>query len=160
MRLTLNIGCGERTFQEYPKEHHCINYDIRLLEKVNVLGDARCLPFSDETFDYILASDIIEHFPIAQTASILKEWTRVLKNKGKIEFRLPNLRAICKKYIKGEHDAHLTSWLLYGGQDHAGNFHYVGFDRESFKETIQQAGLYAEWYKEEDNNMIVGATKK
>lgn len=160
MKLTLNVGCGNRTYREYPAQHKCINYDIRSLKTVDMVGDVCCLPFKNETFDYILASDIVEHFPLAQTEQVLKEWTRVLKPKSKIEFRLPNLRAICEKYIQGKHSARLTSWLLYGGQDYAGNFHYVGFDRAFFKEILSSVDLQEEWYREEDNNFVMGARKE
>jgi predicted SAM-dependent methyltransferase len=72
MKRTLNIGCGERTFKEYPPQHECTNYDERrTLKNVDVVGDARTLPFEDDYFDYILASDIIEHFPIAKTHDVL-----------------------------------------------------------------------------------------
>ena len=36
--LTLNIGCGNRTFDEYHSGYKCINYDKRSsLEKVDIL---------------------------------------------------------------------------------------------------------------------------
>ena len=84
MKLTLNVGCGDRTYDEYPDGHKCINYDERAnLKKVDEVGDVRDLSrFPDEHFDYILASDIIEHFPIAETEKILTEWKRVLKVGG------------------------------------------------------------------------------
>jgi len=154
MKLTLNVGCGGRTFDEYPAGYKCINYDERSnLSKVDEIGDVRDLSrFPNEHFDYIIASDIIEHFPISETVNIITEWRRVLKVKGIIEFRMPNLRAICKKYIDKKHEAKLISWLLYGGQDYPGNFHYVGFDREFFKSIIEPLGLIEIDYKDVGNN--------
>ena len=151
-KYTLNIGCGERTFEEYPEGYKCINIDERDLSNVDKVMDVRRLDFPDEYFDYILASDIIEHFPISETKDILTEWKRILKVGGIIEFRAPNLRAICNKYIKGEYEAKLTSWLLFGGQDYHGNFHYVGFDRPWFKSIIEPIGLKEIEYKNMDNN--------
>ena len=161
-KLTLNVGCGERTFKEYPPKHKCINFDERALPTVDKVGDVRALPFDDESFDYILASDIIEHFPIAETPSVLAEWRRVLKVGGIIELRLPNLHAITKDYLKrcgenrstGEPMAHYFSWLLYGGQDYPGNFHYVGFDRRLLKYTCEKAGFVEIDWKKEGYNMI------
>ena len=72
MKLTLNIGCGNRTYKEYPEGYTCINYDERNLEGVNTTGDARKLDNPDKMFDYILASDIIEHFPLSETNEILE----------------------------------------------------------------------------------------
>lgn len=161
MKLTLNVGCGDRTFDEYPAGHKCINYDERAgLKKVDEVGDVRDLSrFPDEHFDYILASDIIEHFPIKSTPKVLKEWRRVLKTNGIIEFRLPDLRAICTKYVRGEYDAKLTSWLLYGGQDYIGNFHYVGFDRQWFSDVLRQNGFVPFVGKDSDNNFELKARR-
>ena len=154
MKKTLNIGAGQRTYKFYPTdEFECINFDERSIDGIDVIGDVRDLTmFENEYFDYILASDIIEHFPISQTQNILKEWKRVLKLDGVIEFRMPNLREICRKYVVGEYAAKLTSWLLYGGQDYSGNFHYVGFDREWFRSIIEPLGFKEIEYKDADNN--------
>ena len=161
MKLTLNVGCGDRTFDEYPKGHKCINYDERAgLKRVDEVGDVRDLSrFPDEHFDYILASDIIEHFPIAETNKILTEWRRVLKVGGMIEFRLPDLAEICKRYMSGYHDAKKTSWLLYGGQTYPGNFHYVGFDRKWLSEILTKNGFEVVEVKDASNNFEIKARK-
>lgn len=160
MKKSLNVGCGERTFAFYPSnEFECVNYDERDLKCVDVVGDIHDLSsFKDEEFDFILASDIIEHFPIINTQDILKEWLRVLKLGGTIEFRLPNLSAITAEYVKNN-NARTVSWLLYGGQDYSGNFHYVGFDRQLFKEEYSKVGLEEVSYVEEGFNMVI-VTKK
>lgn len=160
MKLTLNVGCGERTFKEYPEGYKCINVDERDLSNVDKVMDIRRLEFPDEYFDYILASDIIEHFPIMDTKKILKEWKRVLKIDGIIELRMPNLKEICRRYIDGKHDAKLTSWLLFGGQEYTGNFHYVGFDREWFSSICSACGLEEIGYKNMDNNLQIKVRRK
>lgn len=154
-KYTLNIGCGERTFEEYPEGYKCINIDERDLSNVNKVMDVRVLGFPDEYFDYILASDIIEHFPIAKTEDILKEWKRVLKINGIIEFRVSNLKEICRKYVAGENDTKKTSWLLFGGQGYSGNFHYVGFDRKWFSSICDRCGMKEIEYKEVGTNFII-----
>ena len=159
MKLTLNVGCGERTFKEYPEGYSCINIDERDLSNVDKIMDVRKLGFSDGYFDYILASDIMEHFPISETANILKEWRRVLKVGGIIELRVPNFREICRKYIEGIHDTKLSSWLIFGGQDYSGNFHYVGFDREWFKSIVEPLGFTEIEYKDMDNNFEMKVRK-
>jgi predicted SAM-dependent methyltransferase len=160
MKRTLNIGCGERVFKEYPPGYKCFNYDERALSVVDIVGDAKELSFVDEYFDYILASDIIEHFPISKTKEILFEWRRVLKNGGIIEFRLPNLKTICKAYVDGKHDAKKTSWLLYGAQSYSGNFHYVAFDPAWFKSILHENGFEVVSTKNAGNNMEIKARKK
>jgi len=161
MKLTLNVGCGERTYKEYPPGHKCINYDEREnLNNIDEVGDVRDLSkFPDENFDYILASDIIEHFPIVETDKVLAEWKRVLTVGGIIEFRMPNLKVICKKYIDGKHDAKHTSWLLYGGQGYSGNFHYVGYDKQWFSSILETNGFEVFDYKEIGNNFEIKGRK-
>lgn len=160
MKKTLNIAAGERTYKFYPSNNYeCINIDGRELKNIDKVCNVETLPFENEEFDYILASDIIEHFPISKTQTILKEWLRVLKKEGIIEFRLPNLAAICKQYFDGGKNAKNISWLLYGGQDYAGNFHYVGFDRTFFNEECKKVGLTEVSYQEEGFNMIVKMRK-
>lgn len=159
MKKTLNVGCGERTFKEYPAGYKCINIDERDLSNVDKVMDVRKLEFFDEYFDYILASDIIEHFKISETKNILREWKRVLKVGGTIEFRMPNLKIICKRYIDGEADTKHTSWLLYGGQGYSGNFHYVGFDRGWFSSICAECGLKKIEYNEKGTNFIMKVEK-
>lgn len=159
MKKTINVGCGKRTFKHYPtKEYECLNVDIRKLDGVDYICDVTDLSeVKSNHFDYMLASDIIEHFPISRTPDILKEWCRVVKVGGNIEFRLPNLAAICAQYYSG--NARKVSWLLYGGQSYPENFHYVGFDRQLFTEYCDLANLDVIEYREEGNNMIF-LTKK
>ncbi len=161
MKKTLNVGAGKRTYKHYPNEKfECINLDERRLPNIDIVGDMTDLSrFSDGEFDMILASDVIEHAPIARTEKILKEWCRVLKPGGLIEFRLPNIAAITKSYVEGKIDAKKCSWLLYGGQDYSGNFHFVGFDRKFFKDTYTKVGLVEVDYREEGFNMVVKCVK-
>lgn len=167
MKLTLNVGCGDRTFDKYPAGHKCINYDERAnLKKVDEVGDVRDLSrFPDEHFDYILASDIIEHFPISETDKILTEWKRVLKVGGIIEFRLPNIEAIVSDYLKRKDEnrndvpdnipiCHYFSWLINGGQDYPGNFHHTCYDHRLFKYICEKNGFKEIDWKKDGYNMV------
>ena len=111
MKKTLNLGCGERTFSEYPKGYACINYDERGdLPEVDIVGDVRDLnAFSKEHFDYILASDLLEHFPIIQTQSILSVWASVLKVGGILELRVPNFKFMIEHYNMHNNMQHISS---------------------------------------------------
>ena len=162
MEYTLNIGSGQRTFKEYPPNSgfKCINYDQREIKgHTDVVGDVKSLSWPDEYFSYILASDIIEHFPISQTNNILTEWKRVLKIGGVMEFRLPDLAVICNNYVNGVNNAKMTSWLLYGGQDYFGNFHFVGFDRKWFSSILVENGFEVTEVKDSGNNFEIKARR-
>ena len=141
-KKTLNLGCGDRVFTEYPIGHKCVNYDLRAdLNGVDVVGDVEDLSmFKDEEFDYIMASDIIEHFPIFKTIPLLKEWNRVLKHGGSMEIRTPNMEWVSLYYSENK-NAEFVSYHIFGGQDHPGNYHYVIFDPKWLSSLCEQAGF-------------------
>jgi predicted SAM-dependent methyltransferase len=141
LKKTLNIGCGERIYTEYPEGHICINLDQRSdLKGVNVIGSAKDILFEDESFNYILASDIIEHFPISETLDILKEWYRLLKFNGILEFRTPDMAWVAKHYTENK-DAKFVSYHIFGGQNYPGNFHYVIFDSVWLTDLCKEVGF-------------------
>ena len=78
MEWALNLGCGDKPLDSI-SGYKCINIDLRKLYKINVVGNVLSLPFKDASFDRILASDILEHFPISKTTLLLIEWARVLR---------------------------------------------------------------------------------
>jgi predicted SAM-dependent methyltransferase len=158
MKLTLNVGCGTRVFDEYPKGYKCINMDGRHLPKVHVIGDVRKIPYQDEYFDYILASDIIEHFPLSQTKQVLAEWRRVLKRGGILEMRTPNMEWMAKEYMKKK-DCKWVSYHIFGGQDYSGNFHYVIFDGRWLEELCATIRLQKIEYEEKGSNFIMKVRK-
>ena len=159
MKRTLNVGCGKLIFDEYPEGYKCTNYDARELPGVNVVGDIRDLPFPDEHFDYILANDIIEHLPIAETEGLLQEWRRVLKMGGVIEIKTPNMKWAAEHYTKYR-DAGFVSFHIFGGQDYPGNFHYVMFDRVWLRNIALATGFFEIGYKEAGSNFIMMIMKR
>ena len=54
-----------------------LNFDLKE-------GDARCLPFPDETFDVLYNSFMLDLIPTAEFPVILKEYQRVLKKDGRL----------------------------------------------------------------------------
>src|SRR6516225_10093395 len=52
-----------------------------------VLGDALSLPYADETFDCVIASEILEHIP--QDHAAIAELVRVLKVGGTLTVSVP-----------------------------------------------------------------------
>ena len=122
--LILDIGCGENRKGD-------VGLDLRKTKSVNIIADARRLPFKAESFDHVYSSATIEHFSHRKVRSVLVEWTRVLKKEGTIEIECPDLRARAFLFF-------LTpSWKnienVYGGQDYEGNYHKCGFSYELLK---------------------------
>jgi predicted SAM-dependent methyltransferase len=158
MGLSLNVGCGDKFLDEI-SGHPCINIDIRPLKGVQIVCDVKRLPFKTGYFDRILASDIIEHFPISETELVLSEWARVLKVNGNIKIRTPNLKWAAAAYMK-TNDAKFISWHIFGGQDYSNNFHYVIFDHDWLVRLCAKFDLYEISYKEVGSNFELVVSKR
>ena len=57
-----------------------IRFKLRTLQGTFVQANAECLPFEDETFDFVCSSGVIHHSPLIEKA--VEEIYRVLKNGG------------------------------------------------------------------------------
>lgn len=80
----LNLGCGTDIRAGW------INLDIAPLPGVDVVHDLKILPlpFENETFDYVVCNDILEHF--LDYVPLLSELHRVMKKGGIIEIKVPH----------------------------------------------------------------------
>ncbi len=78
------------------------------------VGDARNLPFPDESFDEVYSSHCIEHIEWHQVEATLVEWARVLKVGGVLEVHtvnaVPLMRAIIELEETGETSLKAGSW--------------------------------------------------
>jgi len=134
-KLKLNLGCGTDIQKDY------INIDIRPLPGVDIVANVSCLPYLDNSVDKILANDILEHFPKNRTKSVLKEWSRVLRNKGIISIRCPDMRILSHALLSNQVSVDEFSRRIYGGQEYTGNFHYTGFDIPKLKNLLREVGV-------------------
>jgi len=160
--LKLNLGCGNDFKAGF------INLDLFSETPDVVYMDIRNLEFMDNTVDYILASDVLEHFSHRETNKLLNEWSRVLKPGGEIEIRCPNLKLQIQAYLRGDWNADIASYMIFGGQTNPGDYHCIGFDENSIKNHLAAAGFEVTYYEELDYpqengyinlNMIVKAKK-
>jgi 2-polyprenyl-3-methyl-5-hydroxy-6-metoxy-1,4-benzoquinol methylase len=98
-KTLLDAGSGTGWFSKEAVRRGAkvISLDIgpRLLVKVRekckvraVAGSVLRLPFPDDTFDYLISSEVIEHTPSPEQA--LREFGRVLKHEGRIVVTTPN----------------------------------------------------------------------
>ena len=79
----LNLGCGVDIKSGW------VNLDSAAIAGVDVVHDIEKLPlpFTDNTFDEILAQDVLEHI---EYISVLKDLHRILKNGGVLTVRTPH----------------------------------------------------------------------
>ena len=83
MKNKLNIGCGNDILTDY------VNLDIAKLPGVDIVCDVdnNPLPFEDNTFEYIMCNDVLEHVNLEK---VLKEIHRVLVDGGTVAIRVPH----------------------------------------------------------------------
>lgn len=96
-----------------PKDGY-FNLDVRKVPKVNILAEARKLPFRDNSIDELRASHIIEHFSYVEIREVLEEWHRTLKPNGRLKIRAPDLDFLCKAYVSGHHTPEEIIVFLFG----------------------------------------------
>lgn len=89
----LDLACGEgvlvEKFQQqgYRVRGLDLNYESDLVQR----GDARQLPYADETFDVVIFLDALEHLAFEDQPTALAEINRVLKPNGYLFLSVPNL---------------------------------------------------------------------
>lgn len=142
--LKLNLGCGKDVKDDF------LNFDLYSNNPKVIAMDIRKLDIASNSADYILASDILEHFSHREVDAVLKEWARVLKPGGTIEIRCPSLKLQLQAYMRGDWNANIASYMIFGGQTNPGDYHCVGFDEHSIRLHLSLAGLEMYDYKEFD----------
>lgn len=160
--LRLNLGCGNDIREGF------VNIDFHSNDERVIKMDVRKLEFSDESVDMILASDILEHFSHREVDNVLKEWARVLKLGGNIIIRCPSLKLQAQAYLKGDWDADVASYMIFGAQTNPGDYHCIAFDEHSIKKHLSLAGFQViEFYEKNipqdkgyiNLNMLIRAKK-
>ncbi len=98
--VVLNLGAGlERVFEQaFASYHSLIRFGLPHTGHVDVIADARQLPFRDASVDLLLSSSVLEHVQHPEQA--VAEIARVLKPGGRTYSEIPFLRA----YHMAPHD--------------------------------------------------------
>ncbi len=93
MKTYLNLGCGNRYHKDWTNIDFVSNSDD--VQAHNLLQG---IPFSDNTFEVVYHSHVLEHFSKVDGKDFIKECYRVLKPKGIIRIAVPDLEQIVKEY--------------------------------------------------------------
>jgi len=132
--VNLEIGVGEDK-----KNSRSLGLDIRRSVNVDILSDARFLPFKDSSIDSVYAAHVLEHFSHRETGSVIREWTRVLKPGGSLELRCPDLRIRALLFFFSPGPENVRN--IYGGQEYPENYHRSGFSYGMLKEILKDCGI-------------------
>jgi ubiquinone/menaquinone biosynthesis C-methylase UbiE len=108
----LDVGCGWG--RELSRLRNAVGIDICLpflktarhyVKNDVVLADARYLPFKENSFDFAVISEVIEH--IVNPIEALNEIKRVLKSKAEFLIQTPNKLLTLGKFISREECGHI-----------------------------------------------------
>jgi len=134
----LNLGCGYR----YDKSW--INVDfVSTGEGVIAYNLLQGIPFSNDFFDAVYHSHVLEHFPKKKALEFIQECFRVLKPNGTIRIAVPDLEQIVREYL-----TNLEGALL--GKEHA-ILNYDWSMVELYDQTVRNysGGEYGDfWWRE------------
>lgn len=136
----MNVGCGFDYREGY------LNVDLHAVHKPDLVADVTSLPMlPPETFDEILAQDVLEHFERAKSGPALREWARLLAPEGILHVRVPSLFGMFELLARPEYReparAEEIIHLMYGTQAYTGDYHLAGFTARTLDDQLRKAGL-------------------
>lgn len=91
----LNLGCGNT----YHKKWTNIDF-ISNSEYVQTHNLLKGIPFSENSFDVVYHSHVLEHFSKNDGINFIQECFRVLDINGVLRIAVPNLEEIAKEYLE------------------------------------------------------------
>jgi glycosyltransferase involved in cell wall biosynthesis/predicted SAM-dependent methyltransferase len=137
-RIRVNLGCGEQALAEY------VNVDFREAPHVDVVADARRLPFADESLHEIASSHLVEHFRRHELATVvLPYWRRLLAPDGVLRTVCPNWQEMLRRLQAGEMSLDAFTTVTFGAQDYCGDDHFAMYTPETLSEVLSRSGFDA-----------------
>jgi LPS sulfotransferase NodH/acetyltransferase-like isoleucine patch superfamily enzyme/predicted SAM-dependent methyltransferase len=134
--VKINVGCGEKPLPDY------INIDIRDIPGVDVVADARRLPFDDGSLAEIASFHLVEHFRKHHLKTVvLPYWRRLLARDGRLRIVCPNWEAMLERLNDGRMSLAEFSLVTFGAQDYEGDDHFAMYTPDTLTEVLQQAGF-------------------
>jgi predicted SAM-dependent methyltransferase len=132
--MKLHIGTGKNYLPGW------VNVDIFSSVRADVYADMTALPFERGTFDLIYASHVLEHAHRHMVLATLTHWRDLLAPGGVLRIAVPNFAACVDWYVRTQ-DLHSITGLLYGGQNHPKNNHFIAFDKPTLTKNLRAVGF-------------------
>lgn len=144
-KINVNLGCGTNIVEGW------VNIDVVRPANADdkfVLGDALNIPLKDGTVDYILLDQVLEHIALADIVPALYEIRRVLKKGGRCVIMVPDFEGAVKQWLEANlnesWDPMRYRWfseVVYGNQEHEGEFHKTAMSPRFLHEVLRTVGL-------------------
>ena len=141
--LKLNLGCGDDILEGYK------NIDLYAEGEGIIRMDARELEYDDDSVDHILAKDLLQYIPQSGVKEVFEECARVLRPGGTLDIICPAIDLIAENYASEGWDIDTANEMIYGKQEHPGDYCYTGFDTEKIKTHLEDAGMQVVTINEE-----------
>lgn len=123
----LNLGAGDIVLEGYENLDRKTGQEIYPL----IVPDGSC--------HEIRASHVLEHFPAAKVAEVVRHWVSKLNVGGVLKIGVPDFKKIAERYLAGSEQP--TAGYVMGGQVDENDFHRAIFDEASLRQIMQSAGL-------------------
>ena len=103
--------------------------------------------FADGSVSEIYASHVLEHLRFhTELPAALREFYRVLQPGATLRVSVPDLNTLCRLFLDpalATAQRFQVMQMMFGGQTHAADTHYVGLDEEFLGEYLRAAGFTA-----------------
>jgi len=134
--LRVNLGCGEQPWPNF------INVDLRPLADVDVVADARRLPFEPASLAELASAHLIEHFREHQLRTrILPYWRSLLRPGGRLRIVCPDWEAMLKRLREGRMSIKAFKTITFGMQDYVGDDHFAMYTPETLSGLLHDTGF-------------------
>lgn len=150
----LFLGCGP--FPIHPQHLEVVDDSWTFVDKYVenpkiVKMDIQKLEYPDNSVERIYCSHTLEHIGSKEVIPCLKEWYRVLKSGGDVIINVPDMEWAAEELINLIQGKNPRSpvfntqekimEIIYGNQDHEGEFHKSGYTSVSLAHFLQDAGF-------------------
>lgn len=176
MGKNIEIGSGGNPQPGYIHIDAFVDANTRHL--VDIVADARALPFSDGEIDSALMFGVFEHFGLFEASEVLLEISRVLSPGGVFKFDVPDFDWFIHAYLTGEdrntgreldpiRDEAWVMHAIFGGQNGPGMTHKWGWNEARLTEFLKKPNwefseinmVGRQWRDPESNHLIYECTR-
>jgi predicted SAM-dependent methyltransferase len=138
--LKLDLGSGGKPAPHLGEGWLGVDYYVAQADLLAAMDD---LPFDDAQVTAIYTSHALEHLGRDAVLPTLREWYRVLQHGGTetLEIRVPDLEWCVQHWLQHKDQRGWNLDIIFGNQNHEGEYHKTGFTLTTLVMLVQQAGF-------------------